>query len=84
MPLNLPPPILYAITSGATNSQTSRDDEQFVSVLHLAKTAVSRKIPLLQIREKNLPTRMLYELVSLVAEITRWGLEATGLDMESR
>jgi thiamine-phosphate pyrophosphorylase len=71
MPLNLPPPILYAITSGATNSQTSRDDEEFVSVLHLAKTAVSRKIPLLQIREKNLPTRMLYELVSLVAEITR-------------
>jgi thiamine-phosphate pyrophosphorylase len=69
---------LYAITSGATTSQTTPDDlefasilPEFASILRLAEDAVSRKIPLFQIREKRLPTRVLYELVCHVAEITR-------------
>jgi thiamine-phosphate pyrophosphorylase len=71
MPLRLSQPILYAITSGATTSQTTREDPEFASILHLAEAAVIRQIPLFQIREKRLPTRVLYELVSCAVEITR-------------
>ena len=69
--LDLPQPILYAITNGATTSQTTPDDPEFASVLHLVESAIIRKIPLFQIREKRLPARVLYELVSRAAEITR-------------
>ena len=68
---DLPQPILYAITSGATTSQTTRDDPEFAAILDLIESAIIRKIPLFQIREKRLPTRTLYELVSRAAEITR-------------
>lgn len=73
MPLNQQRPILYAITSGATNSKTTPDDPEFASILHLVETAVSAAIPLFQIREKNLPARVLYELVLRAVEITRAG-----------
>jgi thiamine-phosphate pyrophosphorylase len=71
MPLNLPQPILYAITDGKTTSQTTPDDQEFASILQLVETAVVRKIPLFQIREKKLTTRVLYDLVSRALEITR-------------
>jgi thiamine-phosphate pyrophosphorylase len=70
MPLHLPRPILYAITSGATTSQTTPEDPEYASILHLAEAAVIRQIPLFQIREKKLSARVLYELVSRAAEIT--------------
>jgi len=78
--LHLPRPILYAITSGATRSQTTPDDPDFgsigdvpelASILRLVETAVVRQIPLFQIREKKLPARILYDLVSRAVEITR-------------
>lgn len=71
MPLDLPQPILYAITSGATTSQTTRDDPEFGSILRSIETAVIRHIPLFQIREKQLPSRTLYRLVCRAVEITR-------------
>jgi thiamine-phosphate pyrophosphorylase len=78
MPFDLPQPILYAITSGATSSRTTREDPEFGSIrpefaaiLRLIETAVIRQIPLFQIREKRLPTRPLYDLVSQAVEITR-------------
>src|ERR1051326_6667780 len=71
MPLHLPQPILYAITSGATTSQTTSDDPEFAAILDLIKSATIRKIPLFQIREKRLPTRVLYRLVCRAVEITR-------------
>lgn len=71
MSLNLPRPIRYAITSGATNSETSRDDSEYGAILRLIEAAVSARIPLLQIREKELSTRALYELVCRAVEITR-------------
>jgi thiamine-phosphate pyrophosphorylase len=71
MPLNLTRPILYAITDGTTTRQTTPNDREFASILHLVETALLRKIPLFQIREKRLPTRLLYELVSRAVEITR-------------
>jgi thiamine-phosphate pyrophosphorylase len=82
MPLHLPQPILYAITSGATTSQTTSDDPEFAAILDLIESATIRKIPLFQIREKRLPTRVLYRLVCRVVEIT--GGSATRLLVNDR
>ena len=71
MPLNLPTPILYPISSGKTTPQTTPDDEQFARILRLVQAVVSEKIPLFQIREKALSARVLYELVLRAAKITR-------------
>lgn len=71
MPLKLPPPILYAITRGATSNDTTPDDDEFTHILDLVQAAVEAEISLFQIREKKLTTRVLHELVSRAAEITR-------------
>jgi len=74
MPLSQQRPILYAITSGATKSETTPDDDEFIRILHLAEGAVAAQISLFQIREKNLSTRVLYDLVTRAAKITRGSL----------
>ena len=71
MPPSLPPPILYAITSGATNSKTTSDDDDFNRLLTLVEAAVEAEVSLVQIREKALRVRVLYELVAHAAEIAR-------------
>ena len=71
MPLKLPPPIIYTITSGATSPQTTPDDPQFSEILRLVRAAVDADVPLFQIREKSLHARVLFELVARAAEITR-------------
>jgi len=63
MRLNLP--ITYPITSGKTTPQTISDTLRFV------QAAVEAEVVLLQIREKSLPARVLYELATRAAEITR-------------
>lgn len=63
MRLNLP--ITYPITNGKTTPQTISDTLRFV------RAAVEAEVVLLQIREKSLPARVLYELVTRAAEITR-------------
>ena len=62
MPLNLPPPIIYPITSGKRES---------LDILQLVQAAVEAEVPLFQIREKSLPARELYELTSRAIEVTR-------------
>ena len=62
MPLDLPKPIIYLITSGSTTNTTTPDSPEFSQLLTLIKTAVASQIPLIQIREKALTTRVLYEL----------------------
>ena len=74
MPLSSHRPILYAITSGATKSETTPDDDDFIRVLHLAEAAVAAQISLFQIREKNLSARVLYELAARATKITRGSL----------
>ena len=71
MPLNSLRPILYAITSGATKSSTTPDDDDFNRILHLAEAAVAAQISLFQIREKTLSARALFELVTRAMKITR-------------
>lgn len=71
MPLSSHRPILYAITSGATKSNTTSADDDFIRILHLAEAAVAAQISLFQIREKMLSARGLFELVTRAVKITR-------------
>ncbi len=71
MPLDLPLPIIYPITSGETTAQTTPDDPPFSHILRLVQAAVAAEVCLFQIREKSLPARVLYELTVRAAEITR-------------
>ena len=65
MTLHLPVPIIYPITSGKTTPQTT------ANVLRFLQSVVTAQLPLVQIREKSLPTRALYELTASAADITR-------------
>jgi thiamine-phosphate pyrophosphorylase len=60
-------PIIYLVTNGATSSQTTPDSKEFSQILTLVQTAVSANIPLVQIREKSLTARVLYELTRRAA-----------------
>jgi thiamine-phosphate pyrophosphorylase len=71
MPLQLPPPIIYAITSGATTAKTTPDDPEFSSILVLTEAAVAAGITLVQLREKSLSARVFYELATRAAAIAR-------------
>ena len=71
MPLNLPRPAWYAISSGLTTSKTTPDGREIEYLLSFVELAVTLGHPLFQIREKELPVRVLYELVVRAAELTR-------------
>ena len=60
MPLKLPFPIIYPITSGHKHQD----------ILRSVRAAVDAEVPLFQIREKSLPARVLFELVARAAELT--------------
>jgi thiamine-phosphate pyrophosphorylase len=67
-------PLLYLITSGQTNTQTTQASEEFSNVLRLVEAAVAAQIDLIQIREKDLSTRVLHQLSTGAAAITRGSL----------
>src|SRR5882724_12809639 len=71
MPLNLSRPILYLITRGATTEGTTPDAPEFALILHQVSAAVAAGINLVQIREKQLTTRVLFELVERASDLTR-------------
>ena len=71
MPLNLSRPILYLITRGATSEATTPDAPEFARILNQISAAVAAGISLIQIREKQLTTRVLFELVERASELTR-------------
>jgi thiamine-phosphate pyrophosphorylase len=62
MSLQLPRPIVYPITSGRTT---------IPDVLRFLQAVVTAQLPLVQIREKSLSARALYELTARAVEITR-------------
>lgn len=64
-------PIIYLITSGATNTHTTPASEEFADVLELVAAAVAAKVSFIQLREKQLTARVLYELTVRAAEITQ-------------
>ena len=65
------PPLIYLITSGLTDESTTPATAEFLNILSLVRSAVAAQIDLIQIREKNLSARVLYELASSAADITR-------------
>lgn len=71
MSLPLQQPITYLITSGETTQQTRPGDRDFSQLLNLIAAAAAAHVNLIQLREKNLSTRVLYDLSLRAAEITR-------------
>src|SRR5215831_1861851 len=71
MSLNQSKPILYLITRGATREANTSAAAEFTEVLAQITAAVAAGIDLIQIREKQLPARILFELTQRAAEITR-------------
>ena len=71
MPLHQLKPISYLITSGETTPQTTPGDKDFSRLLNLVAAAVAAHVNLIQLREKNLNTRVLYDLTLQAVRITR-------------
>ncbi len=68
MPLDQQAPIIYQITSGEATNQTLAIDT--VRILRLVAAAVTARVSLIQLREKKLSARSLYELTERAVEIT--------------
>ena len=71
MKLDLSKPILYLITRGATTETTTGDSPEFKQILEQISSAVAAGIDLIQIREKRLAARVLFELTEHAVAITR-------------
>ena len=71
MTLNLSKPILYLITRGATDEATLPESPEFQKILFQVSAAAAAGIQLVQLREKNLTARALFELTARAVEITR-------------
>jgi thiamine-phosphate pyrophosphorylase len=71
MPLDLKKPILYLITAGTTTEASTPESKEFENILALVRAAAAAGIHLVQIREKDLTARHLFELTVRAAEITR-------------
>lgn len=70
MNLDRSKPILYLITRGASIESTTRDSPAFKQILDQVSAAVTAGIDLIQLREKRLTARMLFELTQQAAELT--------------
>jgi thiamine-phosphate pyrophosphorylase len=69
--LNLSKPILYLITRGATDETSTTASAEFQQILLQVSAAVAAGIPLIQIREKRLTPRVLFELAARAGDLTR-------------
>jgi thiamine-phosphate pyrophosphorylase len=68
MPLDLQTPIICLITDGQAKTPTLAADSE--RLLRLIRAAVSARVSLIQLREKNLSARALYELTLRAAALT--------------
>lgn len=59
------------MTSGLTTANTTPEDPEFSAILRWVEAAVAAQVNLVQIREKSLSARVLYELATHAAAITR-------------
>lgn len=71
MPRELRRPVTYLITGGETSSSTTRACAEFAALLRLVERAMDARVSLVQIREKALTARALFELASRAATLTR-------------
>lgn len=70
MKFDLSKPILYLITRGASTEATTRDSPEFKQILEQVSVAVAAGIELIQLREKRLTARVLFELAEQSAALT--------------
>ena len=71
MKFALSKPILYLITPGASLATTTPASPEFKQILEQVSAAVAAGIELVQLREKRLPARVLFELAEQSAALTR-------------
>ena len=71
MPREFPKPITCLVTSGETTSATTPSSTDFRALLALVERAAAARVALVQLREKNLSARTLYELAARAALMTR-------------
>jgi thiamine-phosphate pyrophosphorylase len=62
-------PTIYPITSGNTTNSTSPESQEFRSILELVQAAANAQLPYIQIREKKLTARVLFELTRQATQI---------------
>jgi thiamine-phosphate pyrophosphorylase len=63
-------PILYLITRGATTEATTPDSPEFKQIIEQVSAAAAAGIDLVQLREKRLPARVLFELTRQAVAVT--------------
>ncbi|MDT5295085.1 MAG: thiamine-phosphate pyrophosphorylase [Acidobacteriota bacterium] len=71
MPRALPHPIIYLITSGETTDATTAGGADFRRLLSLVERAVAARVAFVQLREKSLTARTLYDLAAGAAALAR-------------
>lgn len=63
--------LIYLITSGHTRPHTTPASKEFLDILRLIEAAVTSGINIVQIREKLLPARTLFELTASATRISK-------------
>ena len=71
MPLDLTTPISCLITDGRTTEATNSSSAEFTRLFVLVGACVEAGVSLVQLREKSMRPRVLYELTRRAAELTR-------------
>ena len=71
MPLDLTNPITYLITDGQTTRETTPSSAEFTRLFALVGACVLARISLVQLREKQMRPRVLYQLTRRAADLTR-------------
>ncbi len=71
MPLDLTTPITYLITDGRTTRDTTAASAEFTRLFALVGACVLARVSLVQLREKQMRPRVLYELTRRAADLTR-------------
>jgi thiamine-phosphate pyrophosphorylase len=71
MPLDLTTPISYLVTDGRTTAATASSSAEFTRLFVLVGACVEAGVDLVQLREKEMRPRVLYELTRRAADLTR-------------
>jgi thiamine-phosphate pyrophosphorylase len=71
MRFDLSKPILYLITRGASTETTTPESPEFRQILEQVSAAVAAGLELIQLREKRLTARVLFELSEQSVALTR-------------
>jgi len=71
MKFDLSKPILYLITRGATTEATTAASPEFKAIVEQVSAAAAAGIDLIQLREKRLSARVLFELTCQAVALTR-------------